>query len=355
MRYFLGIDVGTTKTHALIADETGVCLCFGESTGGNHQVVGYAGLQHALKDSFHHARTASGLKKNQITGAGFGIAGYDFPSDREFHLKAVSRLGLSCPVGIINDGKAGLISGTSRGVGVNVTAGSSINCRGKNASGKEGRILGNGAMFGEYGGGVEIAAKALQMINYAWIKRIPPTSLTQIVLDATGAKSELDLMRGFSCNDFRLLPDMAREIIRAAHAGDAAARDIIHWAGEEIGWLAVAVTRQIEMEDDSVEIVQSGSIFDAGEIITNPMRDIILEHCPGAKIARLDGPPVVGPLMLGMQLTGIDPYPLRTKLISTAKNIVNLAAIARQDRFINNIEPELPTFKKSKPYFSFLR
>jgi hypothetical protein len=38
---------------------------------------------------------------------------------------------------------------------------------------------------------------------------------------------------------------------------------------------------------------------------------------------RLDGPPVVGPLMLGMQMAGLDPYPMQSKLIETAKRLVN--------------------------------
>jgi hypothetical protein len=49
---------------------------------------------------------------------------------------------------------------------------------------------------------------------------------------------------------------------------------------------------------------------------------IIIKHVPKAKMIRLDAPPVVGPLMLGMQMAGIDPYPMRKKLIETAKELV---------------------------------
>ncbi len=40
MRYFLGVDVGATKTHALIADEAGAGVGFGAGGPGNHEVVG---------------------------------------------------------------------------------------------------------------------------------------------------------------------------------------------------------------------------------------------------------------------------------------------------------------------------
>jgi N-acetylglucosamine kinase-like BadF-type ATPase len=322
MKYFLGIDVGSSKTHALIADETGVCLGFGKATGGNHQVVGYAGLVAVLKESFEQACRMAGITADQIAGAGFGIAGYDFPSDHDPHLEAITALGLSCPKEVVNDGVNGLLAGASQYVGVNVTAGSSVNCRGRARDGREGRITGNGISFGEFGGGGEIVWKGLHMVNYAWIKRIPPTALTQIFLEATGAKNEMDLMEGLSNQTYQLSPIVAVKIMETALAGDHAAGQILHWAGEELGWLAVSVIRQIGMQNEEVEVVLSGSVFDVGALISDPMRRVILEHVPQAKLMRLDGPPVAGPLILSMQLAGFDPYPMRSKLIKTAKMLV---------------------------------
>jgi N-acetylglucosamine kinase-like BadF-type ATPase len=318
MQYFLGIDVGSSKTHALIADESGTCIGFGKAGGGNHQNVGYDGLTNVLQKSFEDAFQMSGVEKDQIAGAGFGISGYDFPADRDEHLRAIAALGLTCPIELINDGANGLISGTSHGIGVNVSAGSSNNCRGRGRNGKEGRIVGNGPLFGEYGGGIEIVYRAMKVVNYAWIKRIPPTALTRVFLEMTGAQDEVDLMEGLSNGRYHLSPLIAVEVIKAARAGDAAALEVMLWAGEELGWLAVSVARQVEMENDEVEIVQSGSIFEAGDLICRPMRNLVLKHLPKAKMIRLEGPPVVGPLMLGMQEGGIDPYLLRKILIDTA-------------------------------------
>jgi len=322
MRYFLGIDVGSSKTHALIVDETGTCVGFGRSGGGNHQGVGYDGLKKVLQETFEGAVNMSGVKNAEIVGAGFGVAGYDFPSDREFHLGIISKLGLSCPVEVVNDGVNGLLAGATRGIGVNVTAGSSNNCRGRNANGGEGRIVGNGIEFGEYGGAYEIAARGLQMVNYAWIKRIPPTSLTGIYLEALGAKDPLDLVEGISYGKYHLFPYLATRVFDAAREGDTAAIDVFRWAGEELGWLAVSVARQIGMEDDEVEVIQSGSVFEAGELITEPMRALVQKYCPHARLIRLDGPPVVGAVVLGMEQAGFNGYAVRDETIRTAKELV---------------------------------
>ena len=322
MKYFLGIDVGSSKTHALIVDETGQCIGFGKAGGGNHQNVGYDGLTEVLRRSFAEAGETSGVEVSSICGAGFGVAGCDFPSDREPHLQGIGSLGLSCPVEVVNDGMNGLLAGATSGFGVNVTAGSSNNCRGRGKNGKEGRIVGNGITFGEFGGGYEIAWRGLQMVNYAWIKRIPPTALTQIYIEAAGARDEMDLMEGLSNSQYHLFPYLAVKVIEAAREGDSAACEVLQWAGEELGWLAVSVARQIDMQDQEVEIIQSGSVFEAGELITKPMRELILKHCPKARLIRLDGPPVVGAVILGMEQAGFDGYAIRENIIRTAKELV---------------------------------
>ncbi|HET9908412.1 MAG TPA: BadF/BadG/BcrA/BcrD ATPase family protein [Anaerolineales bacterium] len=322
MRYFLGIDVGSSKTHALIVDETGRCVGFGKSSGGNHQSVGYDGLTNVLTESFAQARKMSRVDIADIAGAGFGVAGYDFLSDRSGHLQAIASLRLSCLVEVVNDGMNGLLAGATRGIGVNVTAGSSNNCRGRGRNGQEGRIVGNGIRFGEFGGALEIVERGLQMVSYAWIKRIPPTRLTKIYAEAVGAKDELDLLEGISNSRYHPYSFMTIEIIKAAQEGDTAALDVLQWAGEELGWLAVSVARQIEMAEDEVEVIQSGSVFEAGELITTPMSEIVLAHCPKAKLIRLEGPPVVGAVILGMEQARFDGYAIRDKMVRTAKEIV---------------------------------
>src|SRR5512139_2969480 len=216
MKYFLGIDVGSSKTHALIVDENGQCVGFGKSGGGNNQGVGYERMAEVLRESFEMACRMASMPQAQIMGAGFGVAGYDFPSDHDEHVKAIASLGLSCPFEVVNDGWNGLFAAATNGIGVNVTAGSGVNCRGRGRNGQEGRVVGNGVDFGEFGGAIEIVFRARQFVNYAWIKRIPPTSITRIFLEATGAKDEMDLMEGFSNNYYHVFPYMAIQIVEAA-------------------------------------------------------------------------------------------------------------------------------------------
>src|SRR5918993_2133920 len=103
MRYYLGADLGATKTHTLIADETGRALGFGESGPANHESVGYDGMFKSMYDGLEQALQTAGLKREDIKGAGFGVAGYDWPSEIEATAAVIDRLGLNAPYRFVND------------------------------------------------------------------------------------------------------------------------------------------------------------------------------------------------------------------------------------------------------------
>jgi N-acetylglucosamine kinase-like BadF-type ATPase len=319
--YFLGLDVGSSKTHALIADAAGRCCGFGAAGAGNYQTVGYDGLARAMGTAVDAAARMAGVGAADIAGAGFGVAGHDWPADRPPHLAAIATLGLSCPFELVNDAVNGLLAGTTAGWGVNVTAGSSNNCRGRDRAGREGRIVGNGAPFGEYGGAAEIVARGLQAVNHAWIRRGPATALTDAYLATTGAADAMDLMEGLSFDRYHLRGELAVAVFRAADAGDAVAADVIRWAGEELGWLAVAVIRQLDLQREAVEVVQSGSIFDGGARLSEAMADVVLRHAPRARLVRLRTQPVVGAALLGLLAAGHDAYAVRDALIDSLEQV----------------------------------
>ncbi|HEX9617894.1 MAG TPA: BadF/BadG/BcrA/BcrD ATPase family protein, partial [Anaerolineales bacterium] len=146
--YFLGVDIGSTKTHGLVCDELGRVLGFGESGPGNHEVVGYAGLSNALRTAAGQALASAGIAKEQVAGAGFGVSGYDWPSERKLTLEAIASLGLSCPVDAVNDAILGLLAGSAEGWGIAVVSGSGCNCRGWDREHRrEGQVTGHGLMM----------------------------------------------------------------------------------------------------------------------------------------------------------------------------------------------------------------
>jgi N-acetylglucosamine kinase-like BadF-type ATPase len=254
----------------------------------------YNGLEQAL----HMA----GLKKEHITGAGFGVAGYDWPSEIEATASVIDRLGLSAPYKFVNDSVPGLIAGSEEGWGVVVVSGTGSNCRGWDREHKrEGRVTGHGVLMGEGAGGSELMHRCMQIVGYSWTKRLPKTALADAIITHVGAKDLEDLMRGYTMYEYQVGAEAARIVFRVAEEGDEAARELICWAGTELGEMANAVIRQLEFEELAFDVVMTGSMFDGGTMLIEPMRETIHKLAPEARLVRLSVPPVVGAVMLGME------------------------------------------------------
>ena len=328
MPYFLGADLGATKTHTLIADETGRALGFGESGPANHESVGYDGMFQSMHDGLEQALRSAGLKKAEITGAGFGVAGYDWPSEIEATASVIERLGLSAPYKFVNDAVPGLIAGADEGWGVVVVSGTGSNCRGWDREHKrEGRVTGHGVLMGEGAGGSELMHRCMQIVGYSWTKRLPKTALADALIAYTGAKDLEDLMRGYTTYEYHIGADAARIVFRVAEEGDQAARDLICWAGTELGEMANAVIRQLEFESLAFDVVMTGSMFEGGSVLIEPMRETIQNLAPGARLVRLSAPPVVGAVILGMEADSFQVTPEIRKAIKESISVLRNVSV----------------------------
>jgi N-acetylglucosamine kinase-like BadF-type ATPase len=325
MSYFLGVDTGATKSHALIADEHGRALGFGKSGPGNYEAVGWDGMRQALHTITTQALASAGITRERITGAGFGIAGYDWPAEREPTERAIDSLGLSAPYGLVNDTIVGLLAGATEGWGVVVVAGTSNNCRGRDRQGLEGRVTGCGPWFAEYGGSGELVGRAVQVVSLAWSKRGPATRLTEAFIERTGASDVMDLLEGLALERYRLSAAAAPLVFQVAAEGDAVARETIRWAGRELGNLANGIIRQLGLETLDFEVVLAGSMYNGGPMLIDAMRETIHEAAPGARLVRLTAPPVVGGVLLGMEQVGLEYTGVRQTLIETTSVMLDEA------------------------------
>jgi N-acetylglucosamine kinase-like BadF-type ATPase len=315
MKYFLGVDIGGSKSHAVIADEGGQVLGSGKGGPGNHEGVGLDGFRDTLHGIVNQALESSGIERKEITGAGLGIAGFDWPSDYEPHRQVIDTLELDAPYQFVNDAVLGLVAGARQGWGVSVVAGTGNNCRGRDTSGREGRVAGVSYWTGEYGGGGDLTRKAIEKIWLAWTRRGPETQLTQKFLELVDAADPLALIEGLSRGRFYLGAAQAPIVFETAREDDAVAQECLRWMGREVGDLAVGVIRQLNFEVLSFEVILTGSMFKGSPMIAEAMAETIHAVAPGAQLAPLNAPPVIGGVLLGMERFGVDYAAVRPNLI----------------------------------------
>jgi N-acetylglucosamine kinase-like BadF-type ATPase len=319
--YFLGVDVGATKSQALVADADGQALGLGQAGPGNPMTIGYERFAGLLREVGQAACAAAGIELAQIGGAGFGIGGYDWPSQRQPCLDAIQTLGLHARLDLVNDALVALLAGASQGWGVAVVAGTSCNCWGWDAERRVGRMTGF-SWLGEAGGACELVHRALEAVARAWTRRGPATQLTQAFCRRAGVPDAATLLEGLTLDHICIGPEAAPLVFQAAAAGDRVAYGLITWAGRELGDLAVGVIRQLALEALSFEVVLAGTFFNGSPRLAETMAEVIHSVAPGARLVRLGVPPVVGGVLLGMQAAGLDPSPARAVLIRSTKTLL---------------------------------
>jgi len=143
--FYLGVDTGATKTHALISDRLGNINAFVEGGPGNPQSIGgFSALERLLSELMKKSLRAGGIAITDIRAAGLGLAGFDWPSQREHFYQIALAAGLPEQTELVNDAGLGIHAGTKDGWGVCVAAGTSFNCRGRGPDGSEAFAIGDG-------------------------------------------------------------------------------------------------------------------------------------------------------------------------------------------------------------------
>ena len=322
MAVFLGVDVGGTKTAALIASEEGNALGYGITGPGNYEVVGWDGFKDAVKNAVYKALNQASLDISEIEAAGMGIAGYDWPSLKVPHILALREAGFSMELGLVNDAVLGILAGSEQGWGVSIVSGTGCNCRGWSRDHKkEGRVVGGANEWsGEFAGGYDILARAMRAVSFEWSLRGPKTALTPVFIDHVGAKNIDDLIEGLYTQRYRVLdPTILLKVFDVADSGDQEALHVLEWAGKELGKMACGVINQLDLNSEVFDVVLIGSIFKGNPIIAKSLQAVVLEVARGARFVRLIAPPVVGAVLLGMEQVGIDGYDQKEKIITTTE------------------------------------
>jgi N-acetylglucosamine kinase-like BadF-type ATPase len=320
--YFLGIDIGGTKSHALVADDRGRALALVQGGPGNHEDVGYTGLTETLDLITDRALATAVLTRDQIAGAGFGIAGYDWPSQRAPTLAAIKTLNLpNVPFELVNDTIIGMLAGSPAGWGLGLVAGTRCNCWGWDAQHRVGRMTGLGLRMGEAAGAEELVQKAIEAVALEWTRRGPSTLLSSRLAGLVGARDAAELLEGLTLGHYQLGPAAAPHVFQVAADGDIVAHELVLWAARGLASMAAGVIRQLQLEQRQFKVVLIGSFYDGSPLLVETITRTVQELVPGADLVRLGVPPVVGGVLLGVAQAGLNPAACYDDLIRSTTDL----------------------------------
>ena len=310
MNYYLGLDVGGTKTFCLIGDDDGNIKGFGRGGAGSYEVDGVESAIVQNRLAIDEALDTAGLSISDISGIGMGIAGADLPEDyvmleREIYAPLFGGI----PRMFRNDSMGGLRAGTRHPVGIVIACGTGCVCAGRNQHGDEDRVGGLGPRFGDECSGEDIGLIGLRRVWQARDGIIPPTLLTQKFVDKSGYADLEEFFIHYYRGEITPadLEPMAKLVFDAALEGDEAANDILEVGGTYLAAMVNACARKLSMTDDAFDVVMTGSVFNGSSpVLREAMSAAIHTVCPQARPVIAAFEPVVGALLLGMEVQGIE-------------------------------------------------
>ena len=305
MAVVLGVDGGGTKTHVLVADTSGRVL--GSGTGGpsNWEDVGIVGAGETLRAAVLEAIQEAGVPPADVVGCVFGLAGMDWDDDHRRMHSLPDSFAFGGPSDVVNDSFVALRAGASHPWGVVVIAGTGAIAGGRNRAGMTFRTFGLGAAYGDFGSASDVSEEGVRAVAEWATGKGPPTALSEAMCAQSGLGSVLQVLEELSRGRLDAT-QFAPLVVGVASEGDEVARAILERAGDSLGRSAGAVVRRLEMQDDEFEIVLSGGMLRGGShIVRDRVETVLRPLAPRATFVRLRTAPVVGAVLLAMEVAGL--------------------------------------------------
>ena len=301
-RLYLGIDGGQSSTDALIADESGRIIGRGRGGPCNHvgSAEGRAKFFNAVGACLKEAYRSAGMESQPVR---FAVACLGFSGGAEDKRAYAEQLIDSEKYKITHDAEIALAGATAGEPGIIVIAGTGSIAFGRNAKGRMARAGGWGYIFGDEGGGFDIAKRALRAALQYEEGWGPETSLRELLIGPAGASSANELMHRFYADLHRQkVATLAQTVHNAAAQGDTVAQNILREAAVQLALYVEGVYRNLFREGEVIPVAYIGGVFRSTFLRERFIWDIRERMgCPS-------GPPALSPaagaLLEAMRLDG---------------------------------------------------
>jgi glucosamine kinase len=280
MRYFLGLDIGGTKTTCVLADEH---QRLSLSRAGSAKIlrVGEAEAAANLEHVLNAVSLESGVALSQITASCIGTSGAGVPRVVEW-LKAQMAISVGGKLTLVGDEIIALDAAFKGGAGVLVIAGTGSNVIGRGHGGNITGAGGWGPALADEGSGNLLGQQALKNI-FSAINLGEDPSLLHRVLESLGLASREELIAAANAADFSFAQLMP-VIVSAARDKDAIAQRTLHAGGKQLAGLVLSVIRKLAAVEPGIEdglaIACTGSILEYVLEVRDSMKQSLLRSYP---------------------------------------------------------------------------
>lgn len=295
----IGVDAGATKTHCLLASETGEILSQARGPGANFQLLDEDEVEFVIGDLT--ARVV-GSERGPVDALCVGMAGAGRERDFKAMQRVLGRLGRARRHLVTNDALIALVAGSGERYGVVLLVGTGAAAYGVDRSGRTARAGGWGPILGDEGGGYWMGLRALQAVMRAHDGRAQPTLLRESVLTRLGVpEPEALVHRVYRRLQRDEIAALAPLVQQAADRGDAPAQAIIDDALKEFIRSVESVIGRLDLAGERFRLVLSGGLWKAVPVLKQDFADRARKIAPWVDVHPLAVEPAVGAVQLALE------------------------------------------------------
>lgn len=277
----LGLDIGGTKTAAVLAATDGRTLAESEAGPGNPRFVAPAEARAAVAES---VRGVLGMARVAPSEVARVVAGGPMPPAMLREILANELPGV--PLEFAGEAALALAAGGVRGPGGAVVSGTGSLAAARSEAGELVVVGGWGAVMGDEGSAYAIGRASLRAVARAADGRGPATVLTDYLVARVGghgARSLIDWVY-HPATSRRDIAALAAVTDQAAEAGDEVAAHILRRAGEALAFQAATALGQAHLDGRPVPVVAAGRVLSQSRLVRQALAEALASRCPGAAV-----------------------------------------------------------------------
>ena len=302
-RIVLGMDIGGTKSHAVLVDETGRVLGEGVGGSGNINFIPLEMAEQSFTEAITAARKQAGIDDLHTEIAVIGIE----PQPDPLH-DCLRRLADPKEIHRRQEGECSLVGGLAEHVGVSLIAGTGSVGWGRNAAGHTHETSCWGPI-GDEGSAYWLAQRGINAAFYAEDRRGPPTRMHEKVLEKVGGQTIRDnITLLYTSQDFRKdVSQYARIVIELATADspDEVMRQIVHEGAEHLAHLLAVCAEVLDLHTSPYKVAATGSLVTKVPYYFDQVQARLQKRHAQAKLVLPRFSPGVGAALLALDLIGV--------------------------------------------------
>ena len=297
----LGMDVGGTKTHAILIDTQGRVLGQGIGASANINFVTLEQAQASFGDAIGAAQKQAGLDTLNVELAIVGIE----PEPDPLHpfLEKIAH-----PKKIIHkkEGECSLVGGLVEPTGVSLIAGTGSVGWGRNKQGQT-HMTSCWGTIGDEGSAYDLARRGVNAAFWAADHRGPKTKLTDALCAHFKVKEVRDFVTPIYQNpDVRKnFAALSRIVMKVAQQNDPVAVEVIKQGAKSIALIISTCAEVLQMHQEPYRVAATGGLVSSGGWYFDLSQEELAKTHPNAKMVTPRFEPAIGAGLIGLAELGI--------------------------------------------------